>query len=390
MHPARIHRLVYTLKERPGRPASMALSDSLWDLCQRCWSHEPHHRPSMWDVFQALSNPTRLAQSATEISELNPRAAAFVPTAPACGSQSGQTMADLSNLSLLSSSAPIAHVGNETVTPSSCDLHQGPTTNAVATRSYDIDKDGREGLSSPSCIHRGPPVGHSHNAHAPDSVPIVSRIPSASAPPHPPIVDHQARPSATTKLNPSAAAFVPAAPRPTSPRQEAPSRSALIQVKLTIRPEDLSPLNHFLSQREGLLPPPMNPQAQEFIPRFGRLEDARDHATATTPLSVQSAFLTDTSQPPIESVPERPCDPPVLRATAPVFVPRLLIESKLNAGPGPLTDSPPETPLLTPDDGVDLGSGASSLPLTPRTPYGPVFNPHAKVFVPRFVNTLAK
>jgi serine/threonine protein kinase len=40
--------------ERPPRPMHPEVTDSLWELVQRCWDHEPHSRPEVPEVLQVL------------------------------------------------------------------------------------------------------------------------------------------------------------------------------------------------------------------------------------------------------------------------------------------------------------------------------------------------
>lgn len=47
--------LAITRGRRPHRPTHIAFTEELWLLMQRCWDHNPHSRPEMLEVSQALS-----------------------------------------------------------------------------------------------------------------------------------------------------------------------------------------------------------------------------------------------------------------------------------------------------------------------------------------------
>ena len=52
--------IVYLLLSgsRPLRPTHPTLTNSLWELMQRCWDKEPGPRPKISEVLQALLTPS--------------------------------------------------------------------------------------------------------------------------------------------------------------------------------------------------------------------------------------------------------------------------------------------------------------------------------------------
>ena len=56
--------LAMTEGKRPSRPTYPTFTDSLWELMQHCWDHDPHSRPEASGVSQVL-----LALSASRLSQ---------------------------------------------------------------------------------------------------------------------------------------------------------------------------------------------------------------------------------------------------------------------------------------------------------------------------------
>ena len=50
--------VVITQGGRPQRPTHPTFTENLWTLMQRCWDHDPHSRPEVSEVLQALLTPS--------------------------------------------------------------------------------------------------------------------------------------------------------------------------------------------------------------------------------------------------------------------------------------------------------------------------------------------
>ena len=65
IHPAHIGHYITKQKKRPEWPEDSPLS--LQSLAERCWAHDPEHRPSFDDIYQLLVEMRREVKSPTPV-----------------------------------------------------------------------------------------------------------------------------------------------------------------------------------------------------------------------------------------------------------------------------------------------------------------------------------